>query len=72
MTTLAARAWKELQGLDDAEQDRLAQLVLDEIESERRWNELFAESQDVLEKMGDKALSDHLAGRTRPLDPDQL
>jgi hypothetical protein len=33
---------------------------------------LFAKSQDMLEEMGEKALADHLAGRTRPLDPDQL
>lgn len=46
MTKLAAEAWKKLQELDDAGQDRLAQMILDDIESERRWDELFAKSQD--------------------------
>ncbi len=72
MTKLAARAWEELQGLDEAEQDRLAQMVLDEIESERRWDELFAESEDLLTELGDQAMADHRAGLTRPLDPDNL
>jgi hypothetical protein len=72
MTKLAAEAWEKLQELDEADQNFLAQLVLDEIESERKWDELFAKSQDLLEEMGEKALREHLAGRSRPLDPDNL
>jgi hypothetical protein len=74
MTKLAAEAWEKLQQLDDAEQDYIARKVLDEIESERRWDELFAtkESQDLLAEMGEKAMREHLAGRTRRLDPDEL
>lgn len=32
------------------------------------WDALFAKSQHVLEAMADEALSDHLAGRTQPMD----
>ncbi|MBK6560243.1 hypothetical protein [Candidatus Amarobacter glycogenicus] len=72
MTKLAAEAWEKLQELDDETQNYLARKVLDEIESERKWDELFAKSQDVLEEMGRKALAEHLAGKTVPLDPDKL
>jgi hypothetical protein len=72
MTKLAAEAWRQLQELEDTEQDRLARIILDDIESERRWDELFAKCQDMLEEMGEAAWQDHLAGRTTPLNPDLL
>lgn len=72
MTKLAAEAWEKLQELNDAEQDRLARLILDDIESERRWDELFAKSQDLLQEWGEEAQNDLESGRTRPLIPDEL
>ena len=36
------------------------------------WNALFAQSQDILMQMADEALAEYLAGRTEPLDPDNL
>lgn len=72
MTKLAEQAWAALQELDDREQDRLANMILEDIESERKWDELFAKSEDVLEKLGEAAWQAHLSGRTKPLDPDSL
>lgn len=74
MTKLAEQAWAALQELDDREQDRLAEMILEDIESERKWDDLLAtpESQKWLEEMGNKAREDHLAGRTEPLIPDEL
>ncbi|MGE0597867.1 MAG: hypothetical protein AB7J35_11985 [Dehalococcoidia bacterium] len=69
MTKLAAEAWAKLQELDDADQDRLARIVLDDIESERRWDKLFAESEEALETLGDEAWDQHKKGRTTALDP---
>lgn len=43
-----------------------------EDEDERRWDELFASSQDLLAEMANKARADRHAGRTKPLDPDKL
>jgi hypothetical protein len=43
-----------------------------EIEHERRWDELFASSQDLLAEMADKALAEHRAGRTTVIDTDKL
>jgi len=43
-----------------------------ERKSDLRWNRSFATSQDLLTKMGDKALADYQAGNTEPLNPDHL
>ncbi len=48
----------------------MAAIIREELESERKWDELFAskESQDLLARLGDKALEEHRQGRTRPLE----
>ena len=58
--------------LPPAEQDSLAQLLLAEMESERKWDELFARSPDVLERLANEALAEHEAGLTQELDPERL
>jgi hypothetical protein len=72
MTKLLERAIAEAAKLPDADQDALAQLVLDEITSERAWDERFARSQDVLARMAAEALAEHAAGLTTPLDPERI
>jgi hypothetical protein len=49
-------------------------LRLQEIESEHRWEELFArpESADLLSRMADDALAEARAGRARKLDVNEL
>jgi hypothetical protein len=42
------------------------------IESERRWDELFSRSQDLLEKLANEAMAEYEAGLTEQLDPDEL
>ena len=70
MTRLMEAAFAEAAKLPDEQQDALAAVILQEIDSERRWDELFArpESQDLLARLADKAIADHRAGRTRKLD----
>jgi len=72
MTQLLERAFVEASKLDAAEQDTLARWILDELESERRWDQLFAESQDELAILAQEALEEHRKGLTKPLDPDKL
>jgi hypothetical protein len=69
MTELLERAFEEAEKLGPEEQDALAKWILDELASERRWNEAFARSQDVLAKLADEALAEYRAGLTKPLDP---
>ncbi len=43
-----------------------------ELEAEESWSASFANSQDVLLKLADKARANYLAGKTELLDPDTL
>ncbi|HEX8525190.1 MAG TPA: hypothetical protein VF669_23265 [Tepidisphaeraceae bacterium] len=72
MTKLLQEAIARVRELPEREQDAIAQIVLEELESERRWDELFARSPEKLEKLADKAWSEHEAGKTQELDPEQL
>lgn len=69
MNQLLQKAFERAAELPQVEQDRIARFLLAESESERQWSELFArpESEDLLERLADEALSEHRAGRTLPL-----
>jgi hypothetical protein len=72
MTKLLEQALAKARQLPAADQDAIAQLVLDEIESEKRWDALFAKSTEKLQKLADKAWAEHEAGETEELDPEKL
>lgn len=72
MTELLEKAFAEATKLPEAEQNELARRILAEMESERRWDELFENSQDLLGKLAEEALAEHRAGKTQVLDIDQL
>ena len=69
MNQLLQKAFERAAELPQAEQSRFARFLLAELESERQWADLFArpESEDLLERLADEALSEHRAGRSRPL-----
>jgi hypothetical protein len=68
MTKALKKAFEAASKLPEAEQDALAAAILDELESERRWDELFERSAHTLAKLAKEALAEDRAGRTRPLD----
>ena len=70
MNQLLREAFEEVAKLSESEQDRIARLLLEEMESDRRWDELFAtpESEAFLERMADEAIVEYRAGTMRPLD----
>jgi hypothetical protein len=74
MTDLMRQAIDKVVKLPDSEQDALAAILLAEMESERRWDELFArpESHDLLSRLADRALESHVSGRSRKLDLGEL
>ncbi len=72
MGTLLERVIAEVSKLPDAEQEAFAAWALDELESERRWDDLFARSQDLLSHLADEAHEDYVAGLTEPLDPETM
>lgn len=72
MTQLLEKAFKEASKLPVVDQNALAKWVLEELKAERKWELMFAESEDVLDKLADEALTAHKKGKTRLLDIDRL
>jgi len=72
MGKLLEKVMTEASKLPDQEQDAFAAFMLAELESERRWDDLFARSQDLLSRMAEEARHEYRAGLTRPLNPDEL
>jgi hypothetical protein len=69
MTKLLEKALRQAARLSAAEQDRIARLVLDEIEHEARWNATFAGSQAKLAEIAAAAREDIARGEVRDEDP---
>jgi len=72
MTQLLEKAFAEAAKLPEEEQDVLARALLEELAAERRWNELFSQSEDVLGELAAEAMAEYRAGRTHKLDPEKL
>ncbi|MEO1290230.1 MAG: hypothetical protein AAFV93_20965 [Chloroflexota bacterium] len=72
MTQLMEQALAQIATLSDEQQDTIAAIILAELESEERWEKLFEESQDLLSELADEALDEHHAGKSKPLNLDEL
>ena len=72
MTKLLKKAFQEASKLPDIEQNSLAKWLMEELEAERKWDQAFAESEDVLGQLADEALEAHKQGKTKPLDIEKL
>lgn len=65
MTKLLEKAFDAVSKLPEQEQDAIAAWILEEIASEKRWEELFAKSPQVLEQLADEALTEFRARQTK-------
>ena len=72
MSKLLEEAFARLAELPEADQDSIATWLLEELDSESRWEKLFSESHDALGGLADEALSERRRGFTKELDPDHL
>ena len=72
MTKLLDKAFKKASRLPEVEQNNLARWLIEELESDRKWQKLFAESEDVLDTLADEALEEVKKGKTKTLDIDEL
>ena len=72
MTTKLQEAFDKAQKLPPGEQERFGAWMLEELSSEELWQELFRRSPELLERLANEALAEHRAGKTMPLDPDEL
>lgn len=72
MTDLLKKAFEKASQLTTEELDRFGAWMLEELNSEARWDELFARSPELLEQLAAEAIAEDDAGLTKPLDPDSL
>ena len=72
MTGLLKKAFDEASKLPKDEQESLAKLVLEEIKSERRWDQAFSSSAERLSELADEALDEDRRGETEELKPEKL
>ncbi len=74
MTGLLQKAFERAATLPQDEQDRLACILLAEMESEQKWAEILdrPELEDLLERLADEAMAAHRTGQTEPLKFDDM
>ena len=72
MSELLKKAFEKVSKLPESEQNAFARWLLNELASEQRWDEAFANSEDLLSQLADEALVEHRKGKTKLLDPDTL
>lgn len=65
MTTLLEKAISKASTLPEQQQDALAQILLNEMEDEARWDASFARSQDMLAGMAAEAMEEYSTGETQ-------
>lgn len=58
MTELLERAIARLKTLSASEQDAIAALIMEELEDDRRWNEVFSRSPNLLAKLAATAMTE--------------
>lgn len=68
MTKLLEKAFATASKLPKDEQNLLAQMLLDDLIAEEKWDKTFAASQVELATLADEALAEHKAGKTRKLE----
>ena len=71
-TEILEQAFTEAAKLSASEQNELGCRIMAELESEKRWDELFENSQDLLSRLAGEALAEHREGKTQPMDIDKL
>jgi hypothetical protein len=68
MTELLEQAIAQLKGQSIDRQDAIAALILEE----RRWDESFGRSPDLLARLAAEAMDEYRAGKTQELNSETL
>ena len=58
MTELLESAFEKVSKMPEIEQNIFAKFILEELESEKKWEKAFASSENVLAKLASEALED--------------
>jgi len=72
MTQLLDKAFSQASLLPELQQNMLAKWIMEELLAEKKWDTLFAESEDFLAELADEALSEYEQGKTQLLNLDAL
>lgn len=72
MIAILAQAFDKAAKLPVVMQEQTAQQLLEDIETEFKWTQTFAQSQDKLAKLATKARKDIKAGRVEQIGFDEL
>ncbi len=67
MTELLEKAIKKAGRLPKAQQNAIAELIIEEIEDEKKWQSKFKNSQNKLSKLADEAVDEYNKDKTEPL-----
>ncbi|MFN0095197.1 MAG: hypothetical protein ACKVVT_10555 [Dehalococcoidia bacterium] len=71
-TKLLQDVFERASALSEGEQDRLAARLMAELDDERTWDQQFAATSPVLDRIAASVIADHEAGLTVELDPEEL
>ncbi len=72
MTQLLEKAFSQASQLPELQQNILAKWIIEELLAEKKWDTLFAESEDLLAELADEALNEYQQGKTQILNLDAL
>lgn len=72
MTHQLEIAFKKASKLPEREQNTIARWLIEEINSDAKWDKLFANSEDQLETLAKNALKNFDNGKTDKLDINKL
>lgn len=71
MSNLLDEAYAAAKELPEEDQEAIGAWLLAEIDADRKWDELFAQPSDAIERMADQALESYRLGRSRKRLPIQ-
>ena len=63
MTSLLGKALERVRQLPETEQDRVAAMILEDLEEESLWDEAFSRSPETLAKLFAEAEEDERSGK---------
>ncbi len=72
MATLLERVIAEIPKLPERKQEAIAAWILEELASDREWEQAFTESAEGLLSLAEEALEEYRSGEAEELDPDSM
>ena len=67
MTELLEKAIKKVGRLPKSQQNAIAEMIMEEIEDEKKWESKFKSSQNKLSKLAEEAVDEYKKNKTEPL-----